>query len=72
MWEGRSFQPLELLSDCVEDRNLRAVLVGMLPGAGLGSPRTFGRTGASVAAGQADHQVEHKDSSTSLSQADLR
>jgi hypothetical protein len=30
MREDRSFQPLELLSDCVEDRNLRAVLVGML------------------------------------------
>jgi hypothetical protein len=30
MREGRSFEPLEILSDCVEDRNLRAVLVGML------------------------------------------
>jgi hypothetical protein len=30
MREGRSFQPLELLIDCVEDQNLRAVLIGML------------------------------------------
>jgi hypothetical protein len=30
MREGRSFQPLERLIDCVEDRNLRAVLIGML------------------------------------------
>jgi hypothetical protein len=30
MREGRSFQPLELLIDRVEDRTLRAVLIGML------------------------------------------
>jgi hypothetical protein len=30
MREGRSFQPLELLIDCGEDRSLRAVLIGML------------------------------------------
>jgi len=30
MREGRSFQPLERLIDCVEDRNTFAVLIEML------------------------------------------
>jgi hypothetical protein len=30
MRERRSFQPLEGLIDCVGDRSLRAVLIGML------------------------------------------